>query len=71
MPLVGDHEVEIKATGNNVPFKSFLNRYPTPYEQSESTNQLYYSWNYGGKAMLPSEVESVCNLKCSFKTPPQ
>ena len=62
MPLVGDHEVEIKATGNNVPFKSFLNRYPTPYEQSESTNQLYYSWNYGGKAILPPEVVFVCNL---------
>ena len=67
MPLVGDHEVEIKATGNNVPFKSFLNRYPTPYQESQSTNQLYYSWNYGGKAMLPPEDWFVCNLECSCR----
>ena len=60
MPLVGDHEVEVKATGNNVPFKSFLNRYPTPYEESESTNQLYYSWNYGGKASYLTQPYLMC-----------
>ena len=51
MPFVGDHEMEVKCNGTNVPFKSFLSRYPTPYKDSDSTNQLYYSWNYGGTAL--------------------
>ena len=51
MSLCGDHEVEVKCKDANEPFKSFKNRYPTAYEASGSTNQLYYSWNYGGKAL--------------------
>lgn len=41
---VGNHEIEyMPKMGEVVPFKSFLHRYATPYEASESTNPLWYA----------------------------
>lgn len=41
---VGNHEIEFMPEAGEVqPFKSYLNRYTTPYLASESTNPLWYA----------------------------
>ena len=40
---------EIERDSSKRTFQSFSARYPTPYKQSNSTNPLYYSFDYGGE----------------------
>ena len=40
---------EIEQDSSKRTFQSFSARYPTPYKQSNSTNPLYYSFDYGGE----------------------
>ena len=40
---------EIERDSSKRTFQSYSARYPTPYKQSNSTNPLYYSFDYGGK----------------------
>ena len=48
----GNHELENKNVKNNpVPFASYMARMRTPYQQSNSTTPLYYSWNLAGAAI--------------------
>ena len=46
MTVVGNHEIE--RDDNDEVFKAWSARYPTPYRQSGSSSNLYYSFNYGG-----------------------
>ncbi|KAG5594067.1 hypothetical protein H5410_035299 [Solanum commersonii] len=40
----GNHEIEyFPSMGEEVPFRSFLSRYPTPYRASKSSNPLWYA----------------------------
>ncbi|XP_059289647.1 bifunctional purple acid phosphatase 26 [Lycium ferocissimum] len=40
----GNHEIDyFPYMGEVVPFRSFLNRYPTPYKASKSSNPLWYA----------------------------
>ena len=40
---------EIERDSSKRTFQSYGARYPAPYKQSNSTNPLYYSFDYGGK----------------------
>ena len=45
---------EIERDSSNNTFQSYLARYPAPYKQSNSTDPLYYSFDYGGERRLLS-----------------
>ena len=44
-----DSLAEIERDSSKRTFQSFSARYPNPYKQSNSTNPLYYSFDFGGK----------------------
>ena len=50
MTSEGNHEIENDAANNT--FLSYTARYRMPAPESNSTSQLYYSFDTGGKAIL-------------------
>ena len=50
MTIEGNHEIENDAAGKT--FLSYTARYRMPAPESNSTSQLYYSFDTGGEAVL-------------------
>ena len=61
MTVVGNHEIE--RDNNGEVFKAWSARYPTPYRQSGSSSNLYYSFNYGGGTPISSSsLPCACSM---------
>ena len=62
MTIEGNHEIENDAANHT--FLSYTDRYRMPAPESNSTSQLYYSFDTGGKAILcclcRADVQGCC-----------
>lgn len=59
MTVEGNHEIERDSSGKT--FQSWTARYPNPYKQSNSTSNLYYSFDYAGEPSLHNNSNRCCN----------
>ena len=56
MTVAGNHEIERDSSGKA--FQSWSARYPNPHQQSKSSSNQYYSFDYAGECSITTSDSS-------------